>query len=264
MLGMSGVVKRFLVEKAPDTHVTTMTLEDAEHFSPEQRERIRASYPAFERDARTRGIPMRGSGAVFPLDADDIQCASFPIPSHRPQICGIDFVWAHPSAGVRLAWDRDSDVLFVISEHRAREQTPIMFAGAVKPWGAWLPWAWPHDGHQSGGKFGVQDQQQLAAIYRQNGLNMAPHARDDGTNGVEAGIMEMLERMQTGRLKIFRELRQWTEEFNLYHRKDGLIVKENDDLLSATRYAMMMKRRAEPSKKVAPPPLVRRSAGWRF
>jgi hypothetical protein len=60
----------------------------------------------------------------------------------------------------------DSDVIYVIAEHRAKEQTPMMFAAAVKPWGDWLPWAWPHDGHQSGGKFGAQDQQIAAGSLR--------------------------------------------------------------------------------------------------
>ena len=46
---------------------------------------------------------------------------------------------------------------------------------------------------------------------------------EDGFNGVETGIIEMLERMQTGRLKVFTELRQWIEEFNVYHRKDGFM-----------------------------------------
>ena len=31
----------------------------------------------------------------------------------------------------------------------------------------------------------------------------------------------------------------------LYHRKDGRVMKEGDDLLSATRYAVMMLRYAE-------------------
>lgn len=69
---------------------------------------------------------------------------------------------------------------------------------------------------------------------------------EQGGNGVEAGIMEMLERMQTGRLKVFRHLEDWMSEFRLYHRKDGKIVKERDDLMSATRYAIMMKRFASP------------------
>jgi hypothetical protein len=57
--------------------------------------------------------------------------------------------------------------------------------------------------------------------------------------------MEMIERMQTGRFKVFRGLADWFEEYRLYHRKDGLVVKLADDLISATRYALMMRRYAE-------------------
>lgn len=59
-------------------------------------------------------------------------------------------------------------------------------------------------------------------------------------NSVEASVMEMLDRMQTGRLKVLAHLGEWLDEFRMYHRKDGRIVKENDDLLCATRYALMM------------------------
>jgi hypothetical protein len=57
--------------------------------------------------------------------------------------------------------------------------------------------------------------------------------------------MDMLDRMQTGRLKVFSGLNDWFEEFRLYHRLDGKIVKERDDLMSATRYAIMMLRFAK-------------------
>lgn len=246
--GMSNVVKRFLIDKVPGTHVTQMTIEDVDHYTTEQRALIIAAYPAHERDARARGIPTMGSGRVFPIDEELIKVASFPIPDHWPQIGGIDFGWDHPSAGVRIAWDRDADKLYVTAAHRAREQTPAMFAPAVKPWGAWLPWAWPHDGLQHDKGSGDQ----LAKQYREQGLNMlrekATHApkigepEGSGGNSVEAGITEMFDRMQTGRFMVFSHLTEWFEEFRLYHRKDGLIVKANDDLLSASRYAMMMRR----------------------
>lgn len=242
LLGMSNVVRRFLLDKPPGTHITQMTIDDAEHYTAEQRAAIIASYPEFEREARTQGIPQLGSGRVFPIAEGSIACPSFAIPNHWPRIGGIDFGWDHPSAGVELAWDRDSDTLYVIAVHRAREQTPAMFAAAVKPWGE-IPWSWPHDGLQHDKGSG----EQLAAQYKQQGLKMLPQRAtfDDGSNGLEAGVMEMLERMQTGRLKVFHHLRDWFEEFSLYHRKEGLIVKVNDDLLSATRYAMMMRRFAQ-------------------
>ena len=249
LLGVSDVVKRFYIDEVPGTHLTKMTISDADHFTPEQRAAIIASYPEFEREARTQGIPQLGSGRVFPLNQSSIMCQSMPIPAHWPRIGGIDFGWDHPSAGIILAWDRDSDCLYVTHAHRAREQTPVMFAGAVKPWGD-IPYAWPHDGLQHDKGSG----EQLAKLYKAQGIKMLPERAtfEDGSNGLEAGIAEMLERMQTGRFKVFQHLTEWLEEFNLYHRKDGLIVKERDDLLSATRYAMMMKRYAKTAEQLKP------------
>lgn len=257
--GMSTVVKRFLIDKAPGTHVTTMTINDAEHYTPEQRAAIIASYPAHERDARTKGIPSLGSGRIFALSDEAIACDAFEIPAHWVIINGIDFGWDHPSAAAKLAWDRDTDTFYVVATHRARETTPILFAPAVKPWGEWIPWAWPHDGLQHDKGSG----EPLADQYRKQGLLMLPdkathppalgEPEGSGGNSVEAGLMAMLDLMQTGRFKVFRHLNDWFEEFRLYHRKDGKIVKENDDLLSATRYAFMMKRFAvtKPVKRKA-------------
>ena len=51
-----------------------------------------------------------------------------------------------------------------------------------------------------------------------------------------------LDRMKTGRFRAFRELNDFWDEFNLYHRRDGKVFAENDDLLCAVRYALMMLR----------------------
>jgi phage terminase large subunit-like protein len=238
--GITGVVRRFIIDKAAGTHVTVMTIEDAMHYTEEQRAAIIASYQSYERDARTRGIPQLGSGRVFPVNQDDISCKGFQIPEHWPQVGGLDFGYDHPSAAARLAWDRDNDILYVTACQRAREHTPMMFAPAVKAWGPWIPIAWPHDGLQHDKGSGDQ----LAQLYRDAGLNLLKVRATfpDGSNGVEAGIAEMLDRMQSGRLMVFEHLADWFEEFNLYHRKEGLIVKLNDDLMSATRYGMMMRR----------------------
>lgn len=233
--------------KHRDRAVIQATIADAGHFTEEQRAAIIRSYPAHERAARVNGIPIFGSGMVFQVEESFVAEPAFEIPDHWPQIGALDFGWDHPSAGVCLAWDRDADVLHVTKAHRAREQTPVMFAAAVKPWGSWLPWAWPHDGLQHDKGSG----EQLAAQYKGAGLMMLPERATfpDGTNGVEAGVAEMLDRMLTGRLKVFQHLTQWFEEFRLYHREDGIIVKHDDDLLSATRYGMMMRRFAKVALK---------------
>jgi hypothetical protein len=69
---------------------------------------------------------------------------------------------------------------------------------------------------------------------------------EGGGNSVEAGVSDMLERMREGRLKVFTTCQDWLGEFRMYHRADGQIVKERDDLLSATRYGIMMRRHAKP------------------
>lgn len=258
LLGMSDVVKRFLIDKVPGTHVTTMTIDDAGHYTPEQRVAIINSYPAHERDARSKGIPTLGSGRIFPISEEAIKEPSIQIPAHWPRICGIDFGWDHPTGLVWLAWDRDNDVVHLYDAHRSREQTPIIHAATWKARGSWIPVAWPHDGLQHDKGSG----EQLAEIYRDHGVRMLKHRathppaagqeEGQGGNSVEAGLLDMLERMQTGRFKVAAHLEDWFQEFRMYHRKDGKIVKIDDDLLSATRYAMMMLRFAkvqEPERK---------------
>jgi hypothetical protein len=231
-------------------HVVVMTIDDAEHYTPQQRKEIIDSYPAHEREARTKGIPSMGSGRVFPITEESITVAPFSIPAHWVQINGLDFGWDHPFAGMNCAWDKDADVFYVCKEYAARETTPVVHAAGIKPWGDWIPCAWPHDGmqHDKGSGEALKEQ------YGAQGLNMLSEKATfpDGGNGVEAGIMEMLDRMQTGRWKVFSTCGGWFGEFRLYHRVDGLIVKLKDDRISASRYAYMMRRHA-----VAKPKLVK-------
>lgn len=242
-------------------HITRMTIEDAAHFSAAQRQLIIDGYPAHERDARTKGIPSMGSGLVFPVTDDAIVCDPIASPRHWYRINGLDFGYDHPFAACCLAWDKDTDIIYVCATYREQHATPILHAAAIKPWGEWIPCAWPHDGLQHDKGSG----EALAAQYGAQGLNMLPQRAtfEDGGSGVEAGVIEMLDRMATGRLKIFRHLADWLDERRMYHRKDGRIVKERDDLISATRYAIMMRRFAasEPARRVRARPQVV-SSGW--
>jgi phage terminase large subunit-like protein len=78
--GISDVVKRFLIEKVGGTCVTTMTIYDALHYTPKQREAIISSYPAHERDARAKGVPTLGSGRIYPVADEVLKVKAFPIP----------------------------------------------------------------------------------------------------------------------------------------------------------------------------------------
>lgn len=222
--------------------VTRMTIEDAGHFTEEERAEIIAGYPAHERDARIKGIPALGSGRVYPVSDESITVPAFDIPSHWALINALDFGWEHPTAAIKLAWDRDSDIVYVVSTYRRKEATPVEHCATLKGWGR-IYWAWPQDGLQRDKRSGVQ----LRHDYEEHGLHMLanPAQFPDGGNGVEAGLMMILERMQTGRFKVFSHLSDWFDEFRLYHRKDGRIVKLRDDLLDATRYGVMCLRFAD-------------------
>lgn len=220
-------------------HITRMTIHDAEHYTPQQIEEIIAGYPEHERDARAKGIPVLGSGRIYPVSEESITIEPIPIPAHWAQVNGLDFGWSHPQACANIAWDRDEDVIYVCKCYREKETTPESAAIAIRHWGSWIPTAWPHDGfkHDNSGR-------QLATQYRDAGLNMLhEHAtHESGGNGVEAGVLEILDRMNSGRFKVFSTLVDWFEEFRLYHRLNGKAVKEFDDLMDATRYAVMMLR----------------------
>jgi phage terminase large subunit-like protein len=244
LLGMSEVVRRFLNERSPDRHITSMTIDDVAHYTEDEKKKIIASYPPHELEARTKGIPALGSGRVFPIPEETIAIDHREFPPHWPRIGGMDFGWDHPFAAVELVWDRDTDTVYVGRTHRLKEASPIIHAATLRTWGEELRWAWPRDGNRETLEgAGVA----LASQYTEQGLNMLheyAHYLEGETKSVsvEAGLMDMLQRMQSGRFKVFKHHNDWFEEFRLYHRKDGKVVKEGDDLMAATRYAIMMLR----------------------
>lgn len=246
--GMSDVVIRFLNEKSDDRSVTTMMIEDAEHIAPEERAKIIAGYPAHEREARSKGIPMLGSGKVFQVSEEAItEPALQHVPEHWVKIWGVDFGIGHPFGAVLLLWDKDADCIHVHAAIRMVDEgqgsLPIHHAKAMKAIGAEVPVAWPQDGTAREKSSGHT----VADAYKKEGLRMLPdHATwEDGGISTEAGIIELTDRMTSGRFKVAAHLSQWFEEFRMYHRKDGQIVKVRDDLMSATRVGVMMKRFAK-------------------
>jgi phage terminase large subunit-like protein len=239
------------------------TWDEVPHLSKKEKDELWANTPAHMREARAMGIPARGSGVVFPVNEFNLLVEPAEVPAHFACIGGLDFGWDHPSAAVKLAWDKNNDVVYVVGTHRQREATPLTFSAGVRSWGSWLPWAWPHDGLQHDKGSGKQ----LASLYSEEGLDMlAEHAKfEDGSWGFEAGIAAMLQRMQSGRFKVMNHLSDWLDEYREYYRKDGLVVKERDDLMSATRVAVMCLRFAipKPVRRHVPEDGTRAPLNWR-
>lgn len=246
--GKTELVTKFMDDPGKGQYLQTATWDDAPHLSDEIKEEILAAYPTYQRDMRSKGIPLMGAGLIYEVDEEDIKCDPFEeIPDYWFVINGMDFGWDHPQAHVQLVWDRDADIFYLVNAFKKSKIQPFEAWHVVKPWAKNVPTAWPADGLQT--EKGSAKQQK--DYYKEEGFNMLPnHATwEDGGVGVWAGIMEINNLLKTGRFKIVSTLVEVFAEFRQYHTKtmaDGksVIVKVLDDLLDAIRIAYMMRRYA--------------------
>lgn len=247
--GVTQVVHQFTKNRKPGQNLIGATWEDAPHLTDKVKEQLLVVYGEHEREMRSKGIPIFGSGPVFTVAEDEIAIDPIEIPDYWPGICAIDFGWDHPTAIVWLRWDRDSDTVYVVDEYRQKKETIAYHTVAFHARESY-PVVWPHDGYKHDPGSGIS----MADQYRNHGVNMlathftnplAPNEKGNGNYKVEPGINSLHERMQTGRFKVFKTCTEWFEEYRMYHREDGKIVALEDDLMSATRYASQSLRFAE-------------------
>jgi Terminase RNaseH-like domain len=207
--------------------VTMCTWQQVPHLSPQVQAELLSSYPDYQRDARSKGIPSLGSGAIYKVAESEITIDDIPIPAHWPRAYGFDVGWRW-SAAVWGALDRDSDTLYVTSEHYRSESEPVIHAEAIKTRGAWIKGAIDPAARGRG----QIDGRNLLDMYRDLGLDLVA-----AENSVETGIYELLMRMTSGRLKIFKSCQNLLAEYRLYRRDEkGRICKEKDHALDALRY----------------------------
>ncbi len=250
LLGMTPLL-RHIYDLGAKVYRKNVTWDETPHLSARDREEILSKYPEHERETRSKGIPMRGQGVVFPIPEARIKCAPFAIPSHWPQIIGIDFGWDHPNATVKCAYDADNDVFYVTKASKRSKRTPLEHSAEIKAMGGggitgWVPVSWPHDGINT-----EKSGETVKKQYEDHDINLIQFtARYDDEKGggqsVEAIVMDVYERATTDRFKVFDTETLFFEEYRNYYRKDGKIVPIDDDILKAAFYALMMKRYAMP------------------
>jgi Terminase RNaseH-like domain len=227
--------------------VFRITGAEAKHISPERREELAEGYPDHEKETRLEGIPQLGTGPVFPLELLPALIKSFnpdALPSWARRLVGIDFGFDHPFAAVLIAWAHDTGDIWVIDSFRMERSSALYHVQRIHSMtqGLRVPVAWPHDGATHDKGSGLS----LAGQYKGFGANMLPkHATNHGTNqyNVEPALEEIRALMYAGKLTIAPHNGELIEELRHYHRnEDFKIVKQRDDLVSALRYAIMMRR----------------------
>jgi hypothetical protein len=232
----------YFLEGKGGSYIKNVGWNDAPHLDEETKREEMAKYSVHEVGTRTTGSPMMGEGAVFPIADERIICDPFSIPDWWRRINGADFGIDHPGAEVFCALDPAPGGMFVVYDcQKAPGETALYHAAALKKYGEWIPCAWPHDGLERDKGSGTP----LKDLYRKHGAYMLrEHSayKDERGSHISPGLDEMYEWMRLGQFKVFSTCSQWFEEKRLYRRENGQVVKKRDDILSATRYAFVMRR----------------------
>jgi phage terminase large subunit-like protein len=236
LMGLTEMVLSFMPGgKLPEDQdkgkfVISATWDDAPHLSDEEKEELWKSIPLYQRDARSKGIPQLGSGAIYPVLEEDVVVKPFEIPPYWPKAYGFDVGW-NRTAAIWCALDRDADVAYLWSEHYRGQAEPSVHADAIRARGEWIFGA--IDPAARGRS--QEDGARLYQTYIDLGLNLI-----EAENAVEAGIHEVYQRLSSGRLKVFDTLENWLGEYRIYRRDEkGKVVKMDDHLMDATRYLVM-------------------------
>ena len=204
--------------------------DDVPHLTEQTKEELLSSTPPFLRDARSKGIPSLGAGAVYPIEQSEIQCAPFAIPRHWKRGYALDVGW-NRTAALWGAQDPTDGTIYIYSEHYRGQAESVIHATAIKARGAWIKGA--IDPASKGRS--QDDGTQLMASYKGHGLKLVP-----ANNAVDTGLYTCWEKLSFGRIKVFSSLQNFWAEYRLYRRDEhGKIVKKHDHLMDTFRYLIM-------------------------
>gem|GEM_PF-633395 len=153
--------------------------------------------------------PLPGLRPVFPVAASEIEQEPFAkVPAHWKRGFGIkvepdrvSILWG--------AWDADSDIVYIISEHSRSGAEPSAHAQAAIARGGWMPGFLEATG-------GTRDEtRQTIDLYRSLGLRV-----DLAEPALEPGIADMRQRVATGRFKAFTTCTAFLADYRSYRRSE--------------------------------------------
>lgn len=247
--GLTELVKDFMYDIKPKQYLVTASWDDAPHLDDDVKEQLMAAYSPAERAMRVSGVPSLGTGVVFPILEEKITVQPFQIPDHWHRIIGIDLGFDHPNGVACVAWDTETDSYYLYDEYSQKGDLLHMHAQAIRARGGdRIPVVVPHDAFKHDGAVSGK---KIIDLLKEYGLEIVMQAFSNppsvdgksGGNSVEFGVNWMMKKMEEGKFKVFTTCTKFLQEMKIYHRKDGKIIDKSDDMISATRYALLMMSR---------------------
>ena len=234
--GMSDVVKSFVEpetdESADFKFYVQAGWDDVPHIHEDEKKALIATTPPYQIEARTKGIPALGAGAIYPIAESDITVPTSIVPASWPRAFGMDVGWSR-TAVLWGAKDPATGKVVIYDEYYQGMGEPPTHAMGIKARGAWIPGVIDP---ASNGRSQV-DGSQLLQLYRKLGLQLTP-----AENSVEAGIQAVWTMLVSGQLKVQAHCFNFFREFRQYHRDDkgkGKIVKKHDHAVDSLRYLII-------------------------
>lgn len=233
--GMSDVVRMFVQpepEAAPYLTLTMAGWDHVPHLDATTKAELLATTPPFQRDARTKGIPQLGSGAVWAFPESELMVSDFAIPDHWNKCYGFDAGGgAKPTAAAWLAAEPSpGGRVIVYNVYKRESPEPAVHVAAIKARGEGIPGA----GDAAALIVTQHDAEQLINVYKRSGLDLVL-----ADKSMETGVVAVWELFSAGRLKVFASCTAWFEEWRMYQRDEkGRIKKVRDHLMDATRYGV--------------------------
>lgn len=221
--------------------IVTATWEDnAPHLDEKTKTALLASIPAFQRDARTRGVPQLGAGVIYPIPEDELLVDPFAIPDHWPRAFGLDVGWNY-TAATWHTYDPDAEprTVYMYDCYKRSEADPTIHAAAIRKRGLWIPGKIDPAARGRSQADGLK----LITTYRKeifghDDLAVGVQLLTTANNAVEGGIYDVWMLMNQGLYKVFKHrCADWVAERRLYRRDEkGQIIKKNDHAMDAGRY----------------------------
>lgn len=172
---------------------------------------------------RLRGV----SRAVFAIAESEIAIDPREIPAHWPRAFGMD-VRSMQTGALWGARDPETKILYIYSEHCQNSAEPAIHAQGILSRGKWIPGMIDHMANGRTQSDGLN----LLNLYRQLGLDLELVGDSE-----QSGVCEVLQRIRSGRLKVFGTLENFFREYRLYRRDaEGRVVKQDDLLMNCLRY----------------------------